>query len=403
MSANQNHNRAWVLGMFETGLTAIRSLGRAGIPVTGVDWNPNMPGCYSRYANFERAPSPVEEPKALLDWFIQKGKQSTIPSVLLPATDAYVNFISRYRDALSPYFLFTLPPAKIVEALLDKFLHARLAEEMGDKSPLTFLIDERTDLSVVSGQLHYPAFVKARHTHLWKQVYSDKGFKVTTPEDFLQTCEQIINNKLSAVVQEIISAPMTNHYEVSFYRSVQKGHPILAVFPVRKIRQYPSGFGSGSLVETFDNAAVVERTLKFAEKIDFQGIGNIEYIYDDKTREYYLVELNARLWQQNVQADYCGVNFPLIAYYDILGESQPALLKTMPGVKWMDLISDFQSFWEQYKDGSLSIGDWLHSLNGVKVFATFAWDDSNPILHEFQYGLKFLKLPIYLFRHWRTE
>ena len=62
MPINNNRNRAWVLGMFETGLTAVRSLGRAGIPVTGVDWNPNMPGCFSRYGKFERAPSPVEEP-----------------------------------------------------------------------------------------------------------------------------------------------------------------------------------------------------------------------------------------------------------------------------------------------------------------------------------------------------
>ncbi len=399
MPINNDRNRAWVLGMFETGLTAVRSLGRAGIPVTGVDWNPEMPGGFSRYEKFELAPSPVEKPQALLDWFLQKGRHTVLPGILLPATDAYVAFISQYREALTQYFLFALPPSQVVDALLDKYLHACLAEKMGDKSPNTVLIDEHVDLSALSSQMLYPAIIKARQTHIWKRVYSEKGFVVNSPKELIQTCNQILHNQLTAVVQEIISAPMTNHYEVSFYRSIQAGHPILAIFQVRKIRQYPSGFGSGSLVETFENAAVVERTLRFAEKIDFQGIGNIEYIYDEKTQDYYLVELNARLWQQNVQADYCGMNFPLLAYRDLLGEAQPALLKTLPGIKWMDLIEDFQSFWEQHKNGDLGTVEWIRSLKGVKVFATFAWDDWNPVLHEFEYGLKFLKLPFYLFRH----
>jgi predicted ATP-grasp superfamily ATP-dependent carboligase len=196
---------------------------------------------------------------------------------------------------------------------------------------------------------------------------------------------------------------MTNHFEVNFYRSVQSGHPILAIFSVRKIRQYPSKFGSGSMVESYVNPEVIERTLRFAEQIDFQGIGNIEYIYDNYSGVYYLVELNARLWQQNVQADHCGMNFPLIAYRDLLGEKQEPCLACKPGIKWMDVISDFQAFWEENRNGTLPFSSWLKSLKGTEVFATFAWDDWKPVLHEFEYGYKFIKFPLYVMRHWRNN
>lgn len=40
---------AFVLSLFDTGLAAVQSLGRVGIPVIGLDSNPRMPGFKSRY------------------------------------------------------------------------------------------------------------------------------------------------------------------------------------------------------------------------------------------------------------------------------------------------------------------------------------------------------------------
>ncbi|HEY3312590.1 MAG TPA: hypothetical protein VGK00_13195, partial [Anaerolineales bacterium] len=196
---DKKYNRAWILGLSETGLSALRSLGRAKIPVTGVDWKSTEFGCFSRFGVFELSPSPVEEPQALLEWFIQRGRQNQTPGILLPAADAYAAFVSKYRDALAPFFLFALPSVEIMDALLDKYSHARLAEEMDEKIPYTALIDENTDLRAVSNKLRFPAYVKARHTHLWNLVYNKKGFKVNTQDEFIERCGQIIHNKLTAV------------------------------------------------------------------------------------------------------------------------------------------------------------------------------------------------------------
>jgi D-aspartate ligase len=392
-------NIAWVLGMFETGLTAARSLGRADIPVIGVDSDPSIPGCFSRYVHFLKAPSPLTHPDDLAEWFVRQGKQLDAPGVLLPATDIYVEFISHYRDALSPYFKFALPSVSVVGALIDKFSHARLAKAHGEKCPETYEISSKAQSERLARCLKYPVFLKGQCPYQWQIHFNNKGFLVDNPQELVEYYSQSEQAELGAIVQEIIPGPATQNFEVSFYRSIQSEARILALLGVRKIRQYPPNFGSGSLVETGHYPEVISRSLRFAEAIDFRGIGNIEYKLDVRNGEYYLIDLNARLWLQNVQADRCGINFPLIAYHDIIGEAIKTQTEFPDGIKWMDLIGDFQAFWFDFRNGDLDIGSWLKSLKGVRSYATLAWDDPMPVLHEFEYGLKFIKMPIYMLRH----
>jgi predicted ATP-grasp superfamily ATP-dependent carboligase len=288
-----------------------------------------------------------------------------------------------------------------VDALLDKAAHVRLAETHGEKCPVTCEIFSSAQAQELAGSLRYPVFLKGQRPHLWRKHFNNKGYLVENAQEFVRYCRESERVQLGAIVQEIIPGPATQNFEVSFYRSVQPKAQILALIGVRKIRQYPPNFGSGTLVETGHYPQVIERALRFAEAIDFRGIGNIEYKLDIRDDEYYLIELNARLWLQNVQADRCGINFPLIAYRDLLGELVNAQIEFPDDLKWMDLLSDFQSFWYEFRRGNLSLAAWLRSLRGVHSFATLAWDDPLPVLHEFEYGLKFMKMPLYVLRHSR--
>src|SRR5512134_3854771 len=89
---NRKH-KAFVLSLFDTGLGVVRSLGRAGVPVIGLDSNPVMPGFASRYCQARLSPDPVSHPEALLDFLIKEGEQLDEPGILMPASDAYVLFM----------------------------------------------------------------------------------------------------------------------------------------------------------------------------------------------------------------------------------------------------------------------------------------------------------------------
>ena len=390
---------ALVCSLFDTGLAAVRSLGRAGVPVIGLDSNSREPGFKSRYVRGLRCPDPVLDAECLVDYLTELGQQQDEPGVLIPASDAWVLFISRNRDQLQPYFRMRMPTSDVIEALVDKRRQYQLAERVGTPYPRTFYPTTLDEARECAAHVDYPAFLKPYYGHLWREQFggAHKGFKVHNPDELLGCFGAALESGQPVMVQSIILGPNTNHFKVCAYLDEQGD--TLAVFTLRKIRQYPVEFGVGTLVESVWDDELRELGLSFMRAIGYRGIGSVEFKRDDRDGKLKLIELNPRLWQQNAQAAACGVDFPLIAYRDMIGE-HPRPVCTFPrGVKWLDAAADVQAAWDYFRRGELSPGSWLGSLRGVQSFATFAVDDPLPFLRNYDFGLKGLRLPWYLLRH----
>src|SRR5665811_136145 len=122
---------AFVLNVSLAGLGAIRSLGRAGVRVIGLDPDPDHSGFVSKYCDARQCPHPVHEPERLAEFLVDAGRKLDQPGVLSPASDAFVLFVSRYRDELRPYFRFSLPSPEVMEATVDKRKLYELADRVG--------------------------------------------------------------------------------------------------------------------------------------------------------------------------------------------------------------------------------------------------------------------------------
>lgn len=393
------NNTAFVLGLFDTGLGAIRSLGRLGIPVIGLDSDPRMPGFKSRFCIAKLCPDPIHQPDELARFLLKEGKQLGQPGILFPATDAFVLFLSRYRDDLSTYFRFAIPSPKVLESIVNKRLQYELAEKVGTPYATTFYPETMNDVQRIKNEVEYPAFIKPYYGHLWREKFggNHKGFKVHNPQELVSRFEEISPTGLQAMVQSLILGPNTNHYKVNVYMSTA-GEP-LAAFTLRKIRQYPTEFGVGTLVESVHYPELVDLGLKFFEGIGYRGIGSIEFKKDERDGKLKMIELNPRLWQQNIQATVCGINFPLIQYLDLTGQTPVPQTTFTEGVKWWDAQADFQAFWDYFKRGELSPWSWIRSWIGAKAFNTFAWDDLGPFFKNNEYGLKYIRAPLYALRN----
>ena len=191
--------------------------------------------------------------------------------------------------------------------------------------------------------------------------------------------------------------PPTNNVEVSFY--IGATGDVLAAFTVRKLRQYPPDFGVGTLVESLDCPELMPLALKLLDGLAYRGFGNLEFKLDARDGRLKLIELNARLWQQTDQAVACGLHFPLIQYLDLTGQAPPPRTDFPAGVKWVDPLADFQSFWHSFRRGQLAPGAWMRSWRGARAFAVFARDDWGPALASLEYGRKIVRAPLYLARH----
>jgi predicted ATP-grasp superfamily ATP-dependent carboligase len=391
--------RAIVGSLFDTGLAALRSLARAGVPVVGLDCEAGQPGFKSRFGTHLLCPDPVHEPELLVEYLLELAANEPFPPVLLPASDAWTLFISRNRDQLCTHFRFALPSAQVMEAVVNKRQQYELAGQVGTPLPKTFFPTTLADAEEAAGTIDYPAFLKPYYGHLWRETFggSHKGFKVHTPAELVERFAEALTNNQPVLIQSIIQGPNTNHFKVCAYLNAA-GEP-LALFTLRKIRQYPTEFGVGTLVESMEDPTLARLGLDFLQGIGYRGIGSIEFKRDTRDGQLKLIELNPRLWQQNGHATACGINFPLVAYRDLIGDPPAPQLCFSLGTKWLDAMPDLQASWEYFRDGQLTPVAWLRSFWGVKSFATFAFDDPLPFLHNYEYGAKALRMPRYLLKH----
>jgi D-aspartate ligase len=396
MNYRRDHT-AFVLGLFDTGLGAVRSLGYEGIAVIGLDSNPNMPGFKSKFCKAKLCPDPVHQPDELLQFMMNEGGKLDKAGVLIPSSDAFVLFLSRYREELQKRFIFALSTEDVLEAIVNKRKQYEMAERIGTPYPQTCYPESMDDVEKMKDEVEYPAFIKPYYSHLWREKFNNKGFKVGNSQELIERFAEIFPTGLQAMAQSIIIGPNTNHLKVSAY--IDDNNEPLALFTLRKIRQYPTDFGVGTLVESINNVELKELGLIFFRGIHYRGIGSIEFKKDDRDGRIKMIELNPRLWQQNYHATVCGMNFPLIQYLDLTGQTPEPLTEFMEGIKWFDATADFQAFWDYFRKGQLTPWGWVQSWITAKSYATFAWNDLRPFFKANKYGLKYLRLPFYLIKN----
>ncbi len=171
---------AIVMGLFDTGLGAVRSLGRAGLTVFGLDSDRRVPGFASGFCESAVCSDPVTDPDGVVEQLL--GLRATLDDrvVLFPSTDAFVLLVSRRRESLREGFLVALPDAGILEATLDKRRQYEMAAATGTPFPATYWPQTVEDWRRIGREVPFPALIKPCHGHLWRERFggNHKGFRV---------------------------------------------------------------------------------------------------------------------------------------------------------------------------------------------------------------------------------
>jgi predicted ATP-grasp superfamily ATP-dependent carboligase len=369
---------AFVLGLFDTGVAVVRSLGRAGISVTGFDSDTAEPGFTSRYGSHIPCPDPARDPQALLKVLTDRARLCDVPPVIYATSDPFVKFLSDYREWLEPFVRHALPSQLSVATALDKRRQYVRALEAGVPVVPTYWPRTAREVTAAIDALDFPVVVKPVQGRVMDPPFHGaKGLRVAHADQLLRLFEPLLARGETALVQPLIAGPNTNHYKVCAYIGAD-GMPVACIV-MRKIRQYPVDFGVGTLMESVDNPELAELGLRLCRALEWRGPASIEFKRDDRDGSWRLIEINPRVWQQNGLAARCGVDFPLLQYSDLTGApvvSKPYKL----GIRWVDEFRDPRSAWEHMRRGRLTVRQWLGSLTQVRVGALFAVDDPRPFL-----------------------
>jgi predicted ATP-grasp superfamily ATP-dependent carboligase len=397
MKRIKNKVPAVVFGLFETGLGIIRSLGMNGITVYGIDHKKDI-AWYSRYVRPMKCPNLSNETQ-LTEWLKEQFKGFADKLPVFITSDDFLSYFSRNREELADIFIIDIPPSSLIDALADKYEQFKLAKQVGVTVPKTWVIKNSEEKE---GFLHYekeyPLFLKGLDVNSWRQHFggSKKGFVLENRDDLNSIMQKIDPLITPVVIQELIGGSDTAHYKYSAY--IDEEGNALAEFMLQKIRQYPIHFGVGAAVKSIYNEDLLREGRRLFKGIKYRGVGSAEFKWDARKNAFTLIELNPRYWQQNYLATFCGLNFPLIQYQNLVEKTKNRNTEYDTEKLWINRYMDFSAFVEYRKEGVLTLLQWCKSIKGKKVYPDFLWNDPVPLFYEFDFGLKFFKAPVYLFK-----
>lgn len=204
--------------------------------------------------------------------------------------------------------------------------------------------------------------------------------KINSPGELYEVFEKGSTVTENIIVQEWIKGGDSSLYSCIFYYDTNCERQV--VFTSRKLRQWYTENGDACLAEECRNDTVAAITAELLGKVRFSGLGSVEFKLDEPDGKYYIIEPNiGRPVTRIGLVEASGVPILYTMYCDASGLPLPPNPgQSYNGVKWISLHRDIQAARQYYKEGRLTIRDWLKSLCGVKSFAVLSIRDPLPFL-----------------------
>jgi D-aspartate ligase len=348
------------------------------------------------YRGGATAADPVTAPERFIDDLCQVGARFTHQPLLFTTRDRVLLLMSRHREALQKWFLFSMPPHEMVESLVDKSGFALLAREYGLPVPETLRSSEIEDSPDALKSLPPPFVLKPDSRHYgWRGSALIKQRR-QGPVKVLHAASQVECERLLPQMRRISSSfvvqrciPGDDRHVYSFHSYCDRESRPLVYFVGRKIRSFPRDSGISTFLELVKDARVVDAGMQVLEKLRFVGPVKLDFKEDPRDRRLYLLEVNARCTLWNYLGAVNGASIPRAAWADLNGERFARQNDYGVAIKWLQFGNDLRSFLRSYRrDGVLSVRQYLASLMGPKIYDTFCWTDPMPALFRLQNNLK---------------
>ena len=316
----QRRPPALVVGVgWATGVSAIRSLARAGVEVLAVDHRQGALGFRSRRARPVLAPDRVADPDAFVSFLAELGDDLPAPAPIFPTHDEDLNLLARSRERLGERFRYPFPVWDVLAPIQSKRHQLEQASALGVATPQTR--DAPTD------DLGFPVLVKPSDPTGFRRRFGKQAVRCETRAELDAAFDRA--RSFDPLVQEFVPGGDDQLYTLGAYLS--RDGEALGVFSGRKLRQSPAGVGTCRVGEAVWVDDVVEQGLALLRGLQFHGVAQVEFKRDPRDGAYKLMEVNPRLWQWHGLAAECGVDVTAIAYRDLVGErAAPATMNGRP-------------------------------------------------------------------------
>src|SRR3954447_25885726 len=297
---------------YVNGLSAIRQLASAGIPVIALDHRRQALGLRSRLAVPVVCPHPADDPAGFAELLADIVDKAGGQAVAFPTHDDYLMAVNR---SAAPGLLLPFGARALIEPIQAKRFQYEAAERAGVDIPLTFHPRSEDEARDAAARMRYPAVMKPSQGTGFKRLHSRPLLEARNPDELVAAYRE--GTPFEPMLQERIPGGDDCLWTVGSHLAADG--TALGVFCGRKLLQAPAGAGTCRVGEARWDQEAVDGALRLLRELGFHGISQVEYKRDPRDGSLRLMEVNARLWQWHSLASDCGVDLVEIAYRDALG------------------------------------------------------------------------------------
>ncbi len=362
--------------LFEGGVTQIgaaRILNKAGIKAYTVVDKPGI-FAYSRwYRPLEGLGELASQPGRLQELLDELPFSQ---AVLMPCADDWVRAVAALPGDVKENFPSSMAPLRTIETMTDKAEFAAALVRFGIPHPATRIVTTMAELMGVPDEAFAGCFLKpVSSIEFIRRFPGLKGFTISNKAEAI---ERMKNGPFPMMLQEFIPGPPTAHYFLDGF--MDRNGRICGIFARRRLRMFPPRFGNSSLMVSVpleDLQPAYDSLSRLLNCLQYRGIFNAEFKYDERDREFKILEINARPWWYVEFASLCGLDVCSMAYRDALGEHVHPISEYQVGRRCANRFLDYSGFRRRAEGAPTSFWKWFMSV-ATADDAIFRWTDPLP-------------------------
>jgi len=363
---------------YHAGIGVVRTLGRLGVPVSGIHHDTTVPAARSRYLrevlgwNLE-----IESNEDSLEFVLHAGRRFAERPVLIAADDTAQGFVDRNAAALSEVFAFPNQTPGLTTRLYDKRGLYELCAEHGVPAPRTTFPENREQARVQLEDAVFPVILKPLEVVRFRNRNGIPMYIAGHAADALAAYDRLEDaDAPNIMLQEYIPGPSSSVWVFTGYFDAES-ELVFGAGAVKR-RQYPIHTGTTCFGEVRSNAQMEAVTADFVKALGYRGVFDCGYRHDARDGTYKLLDVNPRVganFRQCVGRD--GLDVVRAMYLDLTGRPVPRD-EPAEGRTWWVENYDLAAAIGLWREGSLPLRRWLASLRAVDEPAWFDRRDLAP-------------------------
>jgi D-aspartate ligase len=376
---------AIVLCKVTTGLASVRSLAAAGIDVHAFVFNLKDPLRRSRHGTKVDVHRLADDDAALIEFLCDYARRLGGRPVVLPTSDRHALLLAQHRERLEPVCRVSTTQHAQLRAIVCKDGLYRTAEDAGVSTVPGISHPTAPQIDAWSQQHPGPYLLKPLYEEVPGSPLKAKNRVIADRDallDFVHT-----HGAEGLVVQRLLRGGDGEIYDA--YGLCDREGAIVTLASHRRLRQYPPNLGTTSYGEIpaglpGGDEVLFEPTRRLVAAVRYHGIFGIEWLRDRSTGALHLIDFNARPFTSIGHLRDCGLDLPLLAYRELVGEDlagvdpQPVLRHRL----WVDFVPDAMTQREAAGGHGRSFAAWSLSVLVADSYAYWAWSDPGPGLQK---------------------